>query len=141
MENPLPAKGARPSVLAASAVDLFGRPRVVEWCEDLLSGEASDDDRRYPDISWLGGTIGWADYWSRVWGARGLLHIGPPARPSIVLDALGDESWRVREMALKVIARHEIDDPVGVVDQLTEDPIARVQTAAWRALGIPSPDA
>jgi HEAT repeat protein len=52
-----------------------------------------------------------------------------------VLASLDDESWRVREMALKVIARHGLDDPTGKVDRLTEDPVERVRSAAWRALG------
>src|SRR4051794_27765262 len=97
---------ALPKELAAQAVELFGCERIVQWCEELLAGRAQDDDRGWPGIAWLGGTVGWADYWRRVWGARGLLHIGPPARPGIVTDALGDESWRVREMSLKVIRRH-----------------------------------
>ncbi|WP_314503769.1 HEAT repeat domain-containing protein [uncultured Microbacterium sp.] len=131
----LPASGARPNVLAASAVDLFGREHVVHWCEELLSGAASDSDPQFPDIAWLGGTVGWPDYWSRVWGARGLLHIGPPARGLIVLNGVRDGSWRVREMSLKVIARYQLSDPVGIVDGLTEDPVERVRVAAWKALG------
>ena len=67
--------------LAAQAVELFGREHIVLWCEGLLAGRVDVDDAAWPDIAWLGGTIGWADYWGRVWGARGLLHIGPPRAP------------------------------------------------------------
>jgi hypothetical protein len=40
-------------------------------------------------------------------------------------------------MALKVIAAHQLPDPAGVVDALTDDPVERVRRQAWRALGRP----
>jgi hypothetical protein len=118
------------------AADLFGRESVVRWCEDLLAGRATDA-RDHPDISWLGGTIGWAPYWTRVWGARALLHLGPPLDAALVLNATRDPAWRVREMALKVIARHALPDPTGRIDVLVDDPVERVRRQAWRALGDP----
>jgi hypothetical protein len=135
-----PTVHALPKDLAARAALLFGREGVVAWCEELLAARASDDDERWPHITWLGGTIGWADYWARTWGARGLLHIGPPVRPGIVLDALGDSAWRVREMSLKVIRRHGLDDPTGRIDRLVDDPSERVRVQAWTTLGC-TPDA
>lgn len=136
----LPATpGALPKELVTEAAERFGRRQVVEWCEGLLTGSIGDDDPAHPDIAWLGGTIGWAAYWARVWGARGLLHIGPPEHPSIVLSALDDESWRVREMCLKVVRRHGLDDPTGRVDRLADDPVERVRVQAWTALGMPAP--
>ena len=57
-----------------------------------------------------------------------------------VLDALDDESWRVREMALKVITRHGLDDPEQRIVKLLEDPSERVRLQARRALGIPRRD-
>lgn len=131
---------ALPKELAAQAVELFGRDHVVTWSEELLSGRIGAGDAGWPDIAWLGGTIGWADYWARLWGARGLLHVGPPANPAIVLHALSDESWRVREMSLKVIRRHGLDDPDGIIDRLVEDPVERVRVQAWTTLGW-NPDA
>lgn len=136
----IPDRRRGPAQNARVAVELFGQEVVVDWCESLLRGLATDDDARYPDIAWLNGTIGWPEYWSRVWGARGLLHIGPPAHPQVVLDALDDEAWRVREMALKVVVRHELDDPDGHVMVLIEDPVERVRTQALRALGVPPSD-
>lgn len=135
----LMASGALPRELAAGAVHLYGRARVIEWCEELLAGRATAEDPAWPDIAWLDGTVGSAAYWARTWGARGLLHAGPPARSEIVLAALADESWRVREMSLKVIRRHGIDDPDGVVYRLVEDPVERVRIQAWMALGLPVP--
>jgi len=135
----VPERGARPQDLVATACELFGRERVIDWCAHLLSGRAGDADAQWPDISWLGGTIGWPDYWPRVWGARGLLHAGEPHDPRVVLDALGDPHWRVREMVLKVIRAHDIPDPRGLIDRVTDDPVARVRRQAWRTLGVPGP--
>jgi hypothetical protein len=120
--QPHPAvPGALPRDLARGAVEVFGRARVVEWCEELLAGRARVDDP------------------GRLWGARGLLHIGPPARPAIVLAALHDDAWQVREMCLKVVRRHALDDPDGIIDGLVADPVERVRIQAWMALGLPVP--
>ena len=135
----LVAHSSLPRDLAAGAVDVFGRARVIEWCEELLAGRAADDDPAWPDIVWLGGTVGWAPYWTRTWGARGLLHVGPPARNEIVIAALDDESWRVREISLKVIRRHGLEDPDARVNRLVADPVERVRIQAWMALGLPVP--
>jgi hypothetical protein len=132
--------GALPRELAAQAAELFGREHIVRWCEELLAGRIGVSDASWPDIAWLGGTIGWADYWGRVWGARGLLHLGPPVHPAIVVHALSDDSWRVREMSLKVIRRHGLDDPDGIIDRLVDDPVERVRVQAWTTLGW-NPDA
>ena len=53
--------------------------------------------------------------------------------------ALQDGSWRAREMSLKVIRRHGLDDPDGLVDRLAEDPVERVRIQAWMALVLPVP--
>lgn len=133
----LPDRRRTPRESVRFAAELFGHAAVVHWCEELLAGRASDTDPRYPDIAWLRGTIGWPDYWARVWGARGLRHLGPPERPEVVLAAVDDPAWRVREMALKVIAADELADPAGAVDPLVDDPVERVRRQAWRALGRP----
>lgn len=132
--------GALPKDLASQAAVLFGRDHVILWCESLLDGEASASDPQWPDITWLGGTIGWSPYWARVWGARGLLHLGPPLHERIVLAHLADPHWRVREMCLKVIRRHRLADPGGLVDALIDDPRERVRAEAWRTLGLPLAD-
>ena len=100
-------------------------------------------------------------YWLRVWGARGLLwapwtstaaapgsavspgpadwpgaavRSGSAASPgSAVLAGLRDEHWRVREMALKVVARHRLDAAQPAVADLLTDEVARVRVAASRA--------
>jgi hypothetical protein len=138
--QPHPAvPGALPRDLARGAVEVFGRARVVEWCEELLAGRARVDDPGWPDIAWLDGTAPAPRSAGRLWGARGLLHIGPPARPAIVLAALHDDAWQVREMCLKVVRRHALDDPDGIIDGLVADPVERVRIQAWMALGLPVP--
>jgi HEAT repeat protein len=49
---------------------------------------------------------------------------------AVVVDALTDDAWRVREMAAKVVARHRVDAALGALLGLREDPVARVRTAA-----------
>lgn len=43
-------------------------------------------------------------------------------------------SWRVREMALKVVARHRLEDALETAAELQDGPVARVRAAARRAL-------
>jgi hypothetical protein len=73
-------------------------------------------------------------YWLRVWAARGLLWAGPGDDMGRLSTALEDESWRVRELVCKVIARHCLGD---LLDQVAElqvgDPVRRVRSAAARA--------
>lgn len=75
-------------------------------------------------------------YWLRVWGARGLLWVWEDEAVPEVRLALADESWRVREMALKVIARHEVGDLMADVAASQEDPVPRVRQAAARTLSV-----
>ena len=72
-------------------------------------------------------------YWFRVWALRGLLWVWGSAAASAVRDALRDESWRVREMAAKVVAKHQVRAAAGAVTRLREDPVPRVRAAAERA--------
>ncbi|MGH7922813.1 MAG: HEAT repeat domain-containing protein [Candidatus Dormibacteraceae bacterium] len=45
--------------------------------------------------------------------------------------ALSDESWRVREMAVKVVRRHHLlRDYLPLVDRRRDDPVARVRSVA-----------
>ncbi len=51
-----------------------------------------------------------------------------------VMAALGDDEWRVREMAAKVVARHQLGDALLIVADLCNDPNQRVRAAPSRAL-------
>ncbi|MDP9093366.1 MAG: hypothetical protein M3N95_10630 [Actinomycetota bacterium] len=43
-------------------------------------------------------------------------------------------SWRVREMALRVVARHRLGEALTAAAELQQDPVARVRAAALRPL-------
>jgi len=73
-------------------------------------------------------------YWRRVWAARGLLWAWDDAALPAILTALGDDAWRVREMAAKVVARHRLGEALPIVAELQHDPTTRVRAAASRAV-------
>jgi len=119
-----------------------GRDAVVAGCIGLLGGEGADDELLLalagPAAEYVlaGGEGGPAGYWPRVWAARGLLHAWEDvAAPAIIL-ATTDESWRVREMAAKVIAKHHVGDALQAVAALADDAVPRVRAAAGRAVMI-----
>ena len=116
-----------------------GKQAFVAGCMELLAGHKADADLI---VALGGGPARWAveggepgpDYWLRVWAARGLLWIWDDKASSRVLDALCDESWRVREMAVKVAARHRLAAAAPVIaDLCCTDDNARVRAAAGRA--------
>lgn len=65
---------------------------------------------------------------------RGLLWLWGDVATPAVLCALADDAWRVREMAARVAARHQIDAALEVLVMLREDPVARVRAEAARAI-------
>ncbi len=73
-------------------------------------------------------------YWFRVWALRALLWSWDARAIGCVCDALTDGSWRVREMAAKVAARHLVGDATPALAGLRDDPVPRVRNAAQRAL-------
>ena len=134
-----------------------GKDAVVAGCIDLLGGREADPAGpadaagrgvapagREVDaglVMALGGpaarrVITGEDkqYWLRVWAARGLLWAWDDRAGTSITAALRDEHWRVREMACKVIARHQVGDALPVVAEMHDDPVPRVRAAAARAL-------
>jgi HEAT repeat protein len=114
-----------------------GKSAVVAGCTALLAGHDADPGL----VIALGGpaaprVISGEDkqYWLRVWAARGLLWAWDDAAVASVTAALRDDHWRVREMACKVIARHQVGDALPAVVELHDDPVARVRGAAARAM-------
>lgn len=115
---------------------------VVSGCIELLRGGESDDRL----VLALAGPAAIrilneayaadGNYWLRVWGARGLLWAWDDRATEAAVDALGDESWRVREMAAKVVARHLLEPALPAVQALTADPRPRVRAAAARAVTL-----
>jgi hypothetical protein len=116
-----------------------GRTQVIAGCIRLLRGQEVDDELMVA----LAGPMaeGLLDaglpqvhrYWLRVWGARGLLHVYGDEAEDSVIAALADQHWRVREMAAKVVARHQVGAALTAVAELRGDPVARVRAAAGRA--------
>lgn len=116
-----------------------GRDDVVAGCIELLDGHEADPELILalggPPALWVvTGEQAGPPYWLRVWAARGLLWTWDEVALPSLLAALSDEAWRVREMALKVVARHRLDDALTKVADLQEDPVPRVRAAASRAL-------
>ena len=116
-----------------------GKPAVVEGCIALVESRAADPQLIValggPPARWaVTGGQGGPPYWLRVWGARGLLWAWDDAATEVIIAALRDESWRVREMALRVLARHEVGSALLSVAELQDDPVARVRAMAARTL-------
>lgn len=107
-------------------------------CIALLSGSDADAELILalggPPARWVvTGEPSGPPYWLRVWALRGLLWAWEDVALPTVETALHDEAWRVREMALKVVARHRLGDSTATVVRLRDDPSARVRAAALRA--------
>ena len=118
-----------------------GHADVVAGCRALVRGEQVDPDLLMglggPTArKFLDGDVHDDTYWLRVWGARGLLWVWDDVATAELLLALSDDSWRVREMGLKVIARHRLGDLLTDVVAVRSDPVARVRQAADRALTL-----
>jgi hypothetical protein len=124
------ARGGSAALTAACAALLEGRPADVS--DEMITVLGGDHARYVLD----GGEGGRAGYWPRVWAARGLLHQWDPAAAAAVIGATRDEAWRVREMAAKVIARHQVGDALDAVAALRADQVERVRAAASRAVTI-----
>jgi len=126
---------------------LIGRPEVVGWCAGLLDGSIRYDDPGHPPVTWLGGAHAASllkrhafesrdqDYWPRVWGARGLLHVWAAEARRAVIGGLSDPAWRVREMSAKIVRAQELADAETELSALVADPAPRVRAAALLALG------
>jgi hypothetical protein len=125
---------------------LIGRREVASWCAGLLNTTIRYDDPDYPNLTWLGGAHAASlsqrnafesrnqDYWPRVWGARGLLHVWDPDAKGAVIRALSDPAWRVREMSAKIVRTQELADAEQELTVLVVDPVPRVRAAALLAL-------
>ena len=113
--------------LVTSLIGLLEGDELSTELGEVLAGPASR-----PVLA--GGAGGPSGYWPRVWALRGLLYaFDDRATPSVVA-ATADAAWRVREMALKVIARHRLDEGLEAAARCQGDDVARVRAAAARAL-------
>jgi hypothetical protein len=111
----------------------------IRECVAILGGRTADADFLRviggPNAEViLDGRAGGLDgYWPRVWAARGLLHAWDAEATDAIIAATTNDSWRVREMSAKVIARHRVGPAIDAVVALLDDEIARVRSAARRA--------
>lgn len=113
---------------------------MVEDCVRLLEGHPVDD--RFlvalagpaAQLVLVGREGGKTGYWPRVWATRAFLYTWDDLATGALKGAVWDESWRVREMVAKVIAKNRIEDAVAVAAQLQWDSVPRVRAAADRAL-------
>lgn len=133
---------ARPSVLIGLAVKRWGPRGLMDRCvhlyremdwgdePELLSYLAGSNGRRWVELGF--GTQG---YFVRAWALRAMLYAWDESASKTVIDALDDEHWRPREMALKVVAKRLVDGDVDAVARRRDDPVPRVQAAARQALG------
>jgi hypothetical protein len=115
-----------------------GEAAVVAGCIALLGGRRADPELIValggPPARWaITGEKGGPPYWLRVWAARGLLYAWNDKAVKAVLAATKDDSWRVREMAVKVAARRRLDGGLRDIQRLSRDAHPRVREAALRA--------
>ena len=121
-----------------------GQLAVVTGCVDLLSGRHDAvDDALVLALGGLhaqyvlgGGEGGMTGDWPRVWAARGLLHQWDDTAAPAIIAATEDPAWRVREMAAKVVARHQVAEAFTAVAALRNDQVPRVRAAAERAVAV-----
>lgn len=130
--------------LVAELVSHVGEPAVVTLCLDLLEGasrEAHADELRYlTGLSFEPGSptldrTRWKEYWTRAWGARGLLHVWDERATPAVVAGLDDEHWRPAENCLKVATRRQLGEAGPGAVRLLGHELDRVRAQALRTLG------
>lgn len=119
--------GKTPRQSVEAECETRGKAVVVQGCIDLLMGKKTDPTL----VVALGGRPArWVmdpnerpgpEYWLRVWALRGLLWAWDDVACAPVRTALQDDSWRVREMACKVLARHFVVDALSDVAARQKD--------------------
>jgi hypothetical protein len=129
---------ATPQERIEAACAQRGKDAVVADCVAILAGGTDPELLRFlagPGAEkFFDGKEHHDTYWFRVWALRGLLWAWDASASGCVREALTDESWRVREMAAKVVARHLVGEATAAVARLRADPIPRVRQVAERAL-------
>lgn len=123
-----------------AACEQLGEKNVVNSCLRIINERDMDAEFGYVlsgphsrDV--LGGAEGGVSgRWPRTWALRAFLYAWDSSAEPAVLVCLSDESWRVREMAAKVVARRHVGDALEQIAVLQNDQVPRVRAAAQRAL-------
>ena len=121
----------------AAAVTLWGEGEVATRAIALVGGyNAGDEFLVYVGGRHAQGILDGAPvlYWPELWGTRALLYVWHDSAVDAVGAALGNQAWRVREMATRVVATRQLEF-VPVLVELLTDEVARVRAASARALG------
>jgi hypothetical protein len=119
-----------------------GNDAVVSGCIDILTGSSVDghilDVLAGPAAGSVidGAEGGLTGYWPRVWALRGLLYAWSDDAIPALMGVFHDQSWRVREMAARVVAKQIVGEAFDEVVKLQQDETARVRAAASRAVAV-----
>ena len=121
--------GISPRASIEAACRDRGTEDVIAGCLALVAGGSVDpglvQSLGGPGAAWYLDAPEHQRYWLRVWGARGLLWAWDDRATRAIVAALGDDAWRVREMAAKVVARHLVDAALTMLLELRHDPVPR----------------
>lgn len=116
---------------------LYGESEVIDRALSLLEGNNEGDDF----LLFVGGehAQGILDgapvlYWPELWGLRALLYVWNEKATSAVVNALHNTSWRVREMAARVIIARDLPAAAELTELLVDE-TPRVRIVVARALG------
>ena len=132
--------GMTPRQSIEGARSRLGERYLALECKSVLEGKELTPDLGYilsgpASLSVFEGREGGIDgRWPKVWALRALLYAWDEEVAPAVVVQLDDESWRVQEMALKVVRRRQIDEALEKVAALRQSENARVRSAAQRAL-------
>lgn len=131
----------------AALVERLGKERSFFLLTQLLSGSIPLRDCVKPPFADVLRDIGNATdlledetgarlgYWPRSWAARALAYLGDDSAGPWLVDALGDDHWRVRMTAAQTLGRLHITGHDQELALLLVDEHERVRAAAAAALG------
>ena len=138
-----------PALGTKSLENRLGRNVALKTLIGLLTGEVSGEDLVWSpyrdaleDIGDGHATRLMTDstgarlaYWPRVWAARSLAYLGDVRATAALVDAIGDDHWRVRMTAIQTLGRLGVEGVTSDLAGSLNDEHSRVRKAAVVALG------
>ncbi|HUY43501.1 MAG TPA: HEAT repeat domain-containing protein [Acidimicrobiales bacterium] len=134
-------RGESPREAVNRLVASRGQSSVIDRCLEVLDAGEVDAEHlvglsgQHVELVLSDRDGGVEGYWPLVWVLRALTYTWDDAAAPHVIDALSHESWRVREMAQRVIRRQRSRGAFPAVTDLLLDPVKRVRDAATKTLG------